>query len=157
MEAWRHIYCSVKALLASLRNFAVIGLVGFVIDGTLLSVLAHAADWSPLAARFVSFPCAVLATWVLNRRLTFRARSAHRTSMEVLLYGLVQTLGAGLNMAVFVVCVSQYPWLAARPIIPFAIGSGIAMFFNFAALSAFVYGRSRTEHVSTSQSSVQSH
>lgn len=155
LDAFLRVYPSLKASLARLRNFAVVGVVGFIVDGGLLSVLVHAADWSPLKARLVSFPCAVLSTWLLNRQLTFRKHSAHRTSVEALLYGLVQLFSAGVNVAVFVVCVSQFSRLAAYPIIPFAIGSGVALFFNFAALSTLVYGRSRPEATSSSQSSVQ--
>jgi putative flippase GtrA len=131
-------------LPASVRNFAAVGVVGFVIDAGLLSALTHGAGWSPWAARVPSFTAAVLATWLLNRRLTFPGLGLKRRSVEALGYGTIQVCGAAINLLVFGACLAAFPRLAALPVIPFAVGSGVAMVFNYLALKRLLYARERT-------------
>jgi putative flippase GtrA len=131
-------------LPASVRNFAAVGAVGFIIDAGLLSALTHGAGWSPWAARVPSFTAAVLATWLLNRRLTFPGLGLRRRSVEALGYGTIQVCGAGINLLVFGMCLGTFPRLAALPVIPFAVGSGVAMVFNYLALKRLLYSRERT-------------
>jgi putative flippase GtrA len=128
----------------SVRSFATVGAIGFVIDAGLLSVLTHGADWSPWAARAPSFTAAVLATWLLNRRLTFPGLGLKRRSVEALGYGTIQVCGAGINLLVFGACLASFPRLAALPVIPFAVGSGAAMVFNYVALKRLLYATERT-------------
>jgi putative flippase GtrA len=131
-------------LPASVRNFAAVGAVGFVIDAGVLSALTHGAGWSPWAARVPSFTAAVLATWLLNRRLTFPGLGLQRRSVEALGYGTIQVCGAGINLLVFGLCLAAFPLLARLPVIPFAVGSGVAMVFNYVALKRLLYARART-------------
>ncbi len=51
--------------------FAVVGAVGFLVDAGVLTALVNGLGANPYAARAVSFPAAVTATWWLNRRWTF--------------------------------------------------------------------------------------
>lgn len=131
-------------LPASVRNFAAVGAVGFVIDAGILASLTHGAGWSPWAARVPSFTTAVLATWLLNRRLTFPGQGLQRRSMEALGYGAIQACGSGINLLVFGMCLAAVPRLAAMPVIPFAVGSAVAMVFNYVALKRLLYTRERT-------------
>ena len=94
------------------------------IDAGLLSALTHLAGWSPWAARVPSFAAAVLATWLLNRRLTFAGRGLQRRSMEAIGYGAIQACGAGINLA----GLRRRAWRRSRGsprcrVIPFAVGS----------------------------------
>jgi putative flippase GtrA len=130
-------------LPARVRNFAAVGAIGFVIDAGLLSALTHLAGWSPWAARAPSFAAAVLATWLLNRRLTFPGLGLQRRSAEALGYGAIQVCGAGVNLLIFGVCLATFPRLAAVPVIPFAVGAGVAMVFNYLALKQLLYARER--------------
>jgi putative flippase GtrA len=136
-------------LPASVRNFAAVGVIGFVIDAGLLSALTHGAGWTPWAARVPSFTAAVLATWLLNRRLTFPGLGLRRRSAEALGYGAIQVCGAGINLLVFGLCLAGFPRLAALPVIPFAVGSGVAMVFNYLALKRLLYARERTAREDT--------
>lgn len=131
-------------LSIGVRNFAAVGAIGFVIDAGLLSALTHGAGWSPWAARVPSFTAAVLVTWLLNRRLTFPGLGLRRRSVEALGYGTIQACGAGINLLVFGASLAMFPRLAALPVIPFAVGSGVAMVFNYVALKRLLYARERT-------------
>src|SRR5690606_40279129 len=56
-------------------GFLVVGVGGglaFLVDAGLLQILVRGLGSDPYLARLGSFLCAVTATWVFNRRITFR-------------------------------------------------------------------------------------
>lgn len=123
----------------TLRQFAIVGAVGFVIDASILTALTQFAGWLPSHARVPSFTTAVVVTWLLNRTHTFRGRGLQRRSVEALWYGAIQVCGALINLAVFGACLALFPVLASVPVIPLAIGAGVALGCNFAANSLLLY------------------
>lgn len=132
-------------------QFAVAGGIGFIVDAAILSALTSLAGWHPLRARIVSFLCAVTVTWWINRRYTFADRNTkpQRTATEYSRYLLVQGLGAALNYAVFATAILLVPVLKSYPVLPLAIGSGVAMFFNYFAMHWFVFPSSHTSSTHT--------
>jgi putative flippase GtrA len=123
---------------AQLARFAVVGAVGFAVDAAVLQLLVGAAGWSPFSARAVSFPAALSATFLLNRAWTFAAlrmpaARAYGT------YGVIQALGALINLAVFSICLLAAPPLYERPVIALGIGAIVALLFNFAASRRLVF------------------
>jgi len=125
----------------ALRQFAIVGAVGFIIDASILTALTQFAQWTPWHARVPSFLTAVLVTWILNRTHTFRGRGLRRRSVEALLYGAIQVCGALINLAVFGACLALFPRLASVPVIPLAIGAGVALGCNLAANNWLLYRR----------------
>jgi putative flippase GtrA len=130
-------------MTAGLRSFVVVGAVGFMIDAGLLAALTHGAGWSPWLARVPSFLTAVVATWLLNRRMTFAGRGLQSRSLEAIGYGTIQVCGALINLAVFGFCLARFPQLKALPLLPFAAGAGVAMIFNYVAANRLLYSRER--------------
>ena len=123
---------------AELLRFAVVGTVGFLVDGGVLQLLVSAADWSPFVARVVSFPAAFTATFMLNRLWTFHGLRMS-TGRAYGAYGAIQLVGALINLAVFYACVLIEPRLYERPLVALAIGSGMAMLFNYHASRRVVF------------------
>lgn len=122
-----------------LLRFGAVGLVGFAIDAAVLTWLVTVQDWGLVEARVLSFALAVTATWYLNRRLTFRHRASARRGREYGRYFAVQTVGAAINLGVYVLVVAVLPALAEAPALPLAVGSGTAMVFNFLASRHFAF------------------
>lgn len=123
---------------AELARFAVVGAIGFVVDAGVLHLLVAEAGWSPFVARALSFPAALTSTFVLNRAWTFRAlRMSPIRAYGA--YGVIQTVGALLNLFVFSLCLLAAPPLYERPVIALAIGAGVAMLFNFYASRRLVF------------------
>jgi putative flippase GtrA len=121
-----------------LTRFAVVGTVGFAVDAGVLQLLVGLAGWSPFAARVVSFPAALTATFVLNRAWTFRAlRMSPIRAYGA--YGVIQAIGAGLNLLVFSICLLAVPSLYQHPAVALAIGSVVAMIFNYYASRRLVF------------------
>lgn len=120
-----------KSTAGQAGSFAVIGSIGFVIDGGLLTLLHEVYDFTLLHARLVSFGFAVTTTWLLNRQRTFANQKESRVVREWSRYAAVNSIGALLNMSIFFWLASRYSVLAETPIIPLAIASSIALAFNF--------------------------
>src|SRR6185437_14911603 len=100
--------------------FAVVGVIGFAIDAGVLTILVSALGLSPYQARAISFTLAVLGTWLVNRRWTFRSSQPVRQSVgiEYIRYLFVQALGAASNLCVFAFALARYPELIRYPVIP---------------------------------------
>lgn len=121
-----------------LPRFAVVGTIGFIVDAGVLHLLVAFGAWSPFAARVVSFPAALTATFVLNRVWTFGAlRMSPIRAYGA--YGVIQTVGAALNLLVFAVCLLAMPSLYELPVVALAIGSIVAMLFNYYASRRLVF------------------
>jgi len=121
-----------------------VGLVGFAIEGFILTALVQYGEWSPYSGRLVSFTTASFATWVLNRRFTFSAASAsslRSRASEYSRYIVVQVGGAASNLAVFVAVVWVRPELAAVPVVPLAIGAAAGLVVNFSGSKLWVFRR----------------
>jgi putative flippase GtrA len=114
-------------------RFGVVGTVGFLVDAAVLSWLVQWQGWGPVEARGLSFPLAVTATWALNRRFTFTSRAGADRKREYGRYFVVQTIGALINLGVYLAVIAAVPPIAAWPVLPLAAGAGVAMVFNFVA------------------------
>ncbi len=110
-------------------RFALIGAVGFVVDGGLL-VLLHTRGLPLLAARLISFTVAVTVTWALNRRYTFPHRRG-RGFPEWRRYALVNGIGALVNLGGFFALLHRFPAWRAIPLLPLALAAGGGLIFNF--------------------------
>lgn len=133
-----------NALHLQARSFALIGAVGFVVDGGILTVLHGFADFSATKARLVSFPVAVTLTWYLNRRRTFRQQSDQNSGREWARYAAVNSAGALLNLSIFLWLVHQWQSLSEYPVIPLAIAAVVALAFNFAGSKLFAFRPGQT-------------
>ena len=123
------------------RNFAMIGGIGFVVDGGFLTLLNSVFEFDLIPSRVASFSAAVTVTWFLNRRRTFADRKDPRAAREWGRYVVVNSIGAALNMGIFFWLVHHYSSLAKIPLVPLAIASSIALVFNFLASKHIAFRR----------------
>lgn len=132
------------ALAPQLLSFGVVGTIGFAVDAVLLTVFSTACGLDLLPSRMISFTCATLVTWLLNRSITFACcREKDGASLgkkEYILYMPIQAAGAALNFLIFLALIEWQPMLRQFPVIPLAGGAAIAMLFNFLMSRKFVFG-----------------
>ena len=64
-----------------LAGYSLVGVIGFIIDATVLTVLVVRLGMTPLTGRCISFSAATLVTWLLNRRIVFFSRSDSRSGL----------------------------------------------------------------------------
>lgn len=122
-----------------LLTFSVIGVVGFAIDSGLMMLFHKLLNVSVFAARPFSFLIAVTVTWWLNRSITFCEISSLSKSSEWRRYVAVNTVGSLINLGVFYFSMLSLEVLVEWPLAALAIGSLVAMFFNFWASQRFAF------------------
>jgi len=126
-------------LRKSFGLFVIAAAVGFALDAGVLTLLVRGFDWNPWRGRFVSFPLAVTATWLLNRRYAFRGAVRADRRAEFAGYWAIQLVGAGVNLAVFGLCLRVAPVLQRWPFIAVAASGIAAMLVNFTLARTTVY------------------
>ena len=121
--------------------FCVVGGIGFVIDAGILSLLVHGFGLGPLLSRLVSFPCALTATWYLNRRVTFSHAVSNNPRQEWLRYALVSVAGNLINFIVYVTCIRLSQTMYTYPEIALGIAAIVALAFNYLGSSRYAFSQ----------------
>lgn len=128
-----------KQFLSESFFFGLVGAVGFLVDVTVLYSFAGLIGL--FYGRVVSFLAAVVATWLLNRRWTFKSRnSGLRNRHEFAVYLALMLVGGSVNYGVYVWFVVAYQLVQHHPVIGVAVGSLAGMLINFLS-SRFVLFR----------------
>ena len=124
-------------------SFAVIGLVGYVVDASVTYLGAKYLGLSPEIARPPGFLIATVVNFALNRAITFRHADAPLIR-AFLRYWVVAGAGLAVNYAVYSACVLASPLVgvAVTPgVLPLfvAAGSGVAMVVTFVGFRWFAF------------------
>jgi len=126
--------------------FVCVGTIGFVLDASILSILIFDLGWGYYISRIVSFSAAVPFSWILNRMLTFRGSATTNRTREYTLYMIIQGAGALLNFTIYSACIYYSSVMKNYPVLALAIGSAIALAFNYSALQRYAFtGRAETK------------
>jgi putative flippase GtrA len=125
-------------------KFAIIGAIGFIVDGGILTILHSVYYFDLLVSRLASFSFAVTVTWYLNRHRTFAENKNQRAALEWSRYAAVNSVGALLNMSIFFSLVHRFELMAEIPLLPLAISALIALIFNFLASKHVVFRGQRS-------------
>lgn len=120
-------------------RFAMVGVVGFAVDAGVLQALVSLAGWGPIGARAVAIPVAVLATWLLNRTITFAQAQAGSVLASLVRYAAVSAVGASVNFIVYSALVFASQAMAAMPIVPLGIASIVALIVNYLGSKHFAF------------------
>jgi putative flippase GtrA len=115
----------------SLRHwggFLVSGLTAAAIDALITSGLVHGAGLDPFSARIVGILVAMMAAWLLHRRLTFAMKSAP-SWREFVRFAAVAWSANLLNYAIYSAILIARP--ATLPAIAIVIATGIAAVFSY--------------------------
>ncbi len=94
-------------------------------------------DKTALEARFVSFPIAVVVTWILNRKYNFNSKSP--ALPEARRYFVTQIAGALTNLCFFLGCVLLVPRLSQNPVTVLGFAAVVGFLVNFFLSSLFVF------------------
>ncbi|MDY6982667.1 MAG: GtrA family protein [Pseudomonadota bacterium] len=128
-----------------LLRFGMTGAVGYVVDSLVL-YLMMALGMGFLRGRLVSFVCAVVVTFLLNRRYTFAGQlqtAGVRPPLwqEFGLYLAAMAFGGLLNLATYWFVVTSVPHFPALFALAVAAGSLVGMVVNFASAKWWVFAR----------------
>lgn len=121
----------------ALLMFAVVGVIGFVVDVSVLYALAPWLGW--YGARIVSFVAAASATWALNRRYTFSTKAGSKSiAAEYLTYLLAMLGGATVNYGVYALTLRWFP-VPGSAAVGVALGSVAGLAVNFLSARCLVF------------------
>lgn len=138
-------------LIGQILRFGAVGAVGFVVDGGLLWALtAHGMD--AYVARAISFPVAVVVTWLLNRNWTFRATRAGSRRRQFGRYLGVQITGSLTNYAVYAVWLMLAGTAQTMILTGFVFGSAVGAVVNFIGARHFAFQPNTTTDTPTKAS-----
>ena len=81
-------------------------------------------------------------TWLINRNITFADSRRHYSKwVEGAVYMAIMLVGASINFLIYAWLVLSNELAQSHPIIGIAVGSGIALVWNFSVARAALYGR----------------
>ena len=112
-------------------RFGMVGVAGFTVDWLVLHLMMDGVGFDHVIGRFISFPVAVAATWLLNRTFTFRHKTQHGAVRQTLLYVAVQGVGGLVNIGAYNLAILLVPALGQMVFIPLAIGSAAGLCLTF--------------------------
>ena len=125
--------------------FAVGGVIGLLIDASVVQMLVSIEGWNPYLARIVSFLLAASFTWWWNRRHTFATRSSGRSAHAEWLHWMgLMSLGAVVNYGVYAVLLLAFAWLHRWPAVAAAAGSAVAAALNFCMARGVLFRHAKT-------------
>src|SRR5699024_3443500 len=91
----------VKLLWREVAKSGVVGGIGFFIDtGMVLSLLAGPMEEPAGIARLIATAVATIISWVANPQWTFRHRRQSNVLRELVLFPIMNGVGAGMQAAV---------------------------------------------------------
>lgn len=82
-------------------KFGIVGAFGAVIDFGIFNLLIHFMKVKPLHASIVSFICAVLSNFLLNRYWTYPDSRSKRFRQQFIQFFLVSIVGLGIRSILF--------------------------------------------------------
>lgn len=125
-----------------LLPFAIAGVFGYIVDAGVLSL--SIGTLGPVGGRALSFCCAVLMTWLINRNFAFADRAATKgRHFELLRYLLAMIPGGAINWLAYGVAITLLPEAGWRPAGAVAIGSLLGMLTNLTAAQTLVFRAKR--------------
>lgn len=120
-------------------KFTFIGGCGFLVDACILYLLHTELELGLVIARFWSFLVAVTVTWLLNRKVTFAENASKRKGAEWFKYTVANSVGAGVNLIVFIILVNLHDVFRQHFIVSLGIASLVALVVNFTLSKNYVY------------------
>lgn len=124
-------------------RFALVGAVGFAVDGSILVTLFQLLDWEILSSRLISFSAAATVTWLLNRLFTFSHRKSSRRLFEWSRYVAVNTLGAVINLGIFLWLMQYLPETGIYPLFGLGVAASISLLANYLGSKYIAFHRSQ--------------
>lgn len=118
--------------------FLVAGSAGFCADIAIVWLLTRQGV-NALVAQAFAFSCAVVVTWLINRRYTFRAHARQNVFAEFIHYLGANIVGAIVTNGLYAVLVLNSAIFLARPELAVVIGAVAGLVFNFISMKWFVF------------------
>ena len=128
-------------LVRQVLGFGVVGTLAFLTDALLFLLCTQTFGMPVMLSRALAFVPATIVNWRLNRSFVFRTSGSGRRVHEYGRHLGVQLIGIAINFTVFYVAVKLGLGRGSAQLVPLALGSGVAMVFNFIGARHVVFVR----------------
>src|SRR5689334_13700891 len=125
--------------MGELLRFALVGVVGYVVDVAALTLVRDALGLGLYLGRVFSFLLAASATWYPNARIPFRVKRLGWRQWAAFL--AANSAGAVVNYGVYAALVTWVGPARDHPAIAVACGALSGLLLNFASSRRFVFAR----------------
>jgi putative flippase GtrA len=125
--------------------FGVGGFIGFLVDAGVVQLLVSKLNTDPYVGRLFSFLCAATATWLFNRRFTFRQHGDYGLFGEWSRYVVAMSAGFAINYVAYALAVHYSEFVRTWPSVGVAIGSMPGAAANFLGARQWVFSRGKKE------------
>jgi len=135
----------VKLLWRELAKFGVVGGIGFFIDtGIFLWLITGPMEDSAVKAKVIATGVATAFSWVANRYWTFRNRRQANVLRELVLFLIMNGIGAGIQAGFVFIAKYLLGVTSAGGMVLFGniIGLGFATIFRFISYRLWVFTES---------------
>ncbi|HIY84951.1 MAG TPA: GtrA family protein [Candidatus Yaniella excrementavium] len=132
----------VQLLWREVAKFGVVGGIGFFIDtGIFLWLITGPMEDSAVKAKVIATGVATIFSWVANRYWTFRNRRQSNVMRELVLFLVMNAVGAGIQAAFVFIAKYFLGVTSAGGMVLFGniIGLGFATIFRFIAYRLWVF------------------
>ncbi len=123
-------------------KFAIVGLIGAVVDITILNLMHKVVGWPLLWANTLSVSVAILSNFTWNRLWTFPESRSRRKREQLVQFTIVNVIGLGINNVIVVGLDALLSHAIADPwdynLAKF-IAIGVVLFWNFGANRLWTY------------------
>lgn len=137
-----------KKLIEQILKFGVVGVIAFIVDFGIFSILSNVFDIHYLVANFFGFTVSVVVNYLLSMKYVFTRQEGADKKTEFIVFVVLSVLGLGLNELIIYVCVDViyeawtglHAWLSLdiAKLAGKIIATGIVMVYNFITRKLFV-------------------
>ena len=125
-------YTTSKELNRFLR-FAIIGMIGTLVDFGLLIVFKEVFGFPTLRANILSYSAGIVNNFILNRLWTFSEAREKHVMLQLTQFVVVSLIGLGLNTLIVISLEDLMPFSDMGYITAKIIATGFVLLWNFIA------------------------
>lgn len=137
-----------KKLIEQILKFGVVGVIAFVVDFGIFSILSNVLDIHYLIANFFGFTVSVVVNYLLSMKYVFTRQEGADKKTEFVLFVILSVLGLVLNEFIIYLCVDMVyeAWTAVQnrmnldmaKLAGKIIATGVVMVYNFITRKIFI-------------------
>ncbi|MBQ8591298.1 MAG: GtrA family protein [Lachnospiraceae bacterium] len=137
-----------RKLLEQILKFGIVGVIAFVVDFGIFTVLSTVLDIHYLIANFFGFSVSVVVNYLLSMRYVFTRQEGANKKAEFVIFVILSVVGLVLNEWIIYLCVDVIyeSWTALHVWISHdlakltgkIIATGIVMVYNFITRKLFI-------------------
>lgn len=121
-------------------SFVIVGFIGFLIEYSIVSLFVNVFYLSAYLPRFLSFPLALVATWQLNRKFTYRV-SKPSSRKEFVRYLKANAISQSSNLLLYTIGCSSL--LNLHPLNALILATSFSIFLSSCLYARFVFKKEK--------------